>query len=85
MTMKPDKVIYEEIPYAYTIRFEGKVVVPANIEEQALFEVRKAIEKAMERFEVWDGGKDYCNPTYDVWHDGFTLSNLVEVQEKQNG
>lgn len=82
MTMKPDKVIYEEVPYAYTIRFEGKVVVPVNTEEQALFEVNKAIGKAMEKFEVWDGEKDYCNPSYGVWHDGFTLSRLIKVGDE---
>ena len=75
------EVIYEEIPYAYVIRFEGKVTVPVDNEEQALFEVKKAINKAVEPFEVWDGEKEYCNPDYSVWHDGFTLSKLVEVRD----
>lgn len=74
------ETIVEEIPYAYTIRFEGKVTVPVNSEEQALFEVRKAIAKALEPFEVWDGAKEYCNPDYSVWHNGSVLVNLVEIK-----
>ena len=78
------EVIYEEIPYAYVIRFEGKVTVPVDNEEQALFEVKKAINKAVEPFEVWDGEKEYCNPDYSVWHDGFILSKLVKVEKEVN-
>ena len=77
-------VIYEEVPYAYVIRFEGKVTVPVDNEEQALYEVKKAISKAVEPFEVWDGEKEYCNPDYGVWHTGFTLSKLVEVEKEVN-
>ena len=71
---------FEEVPYAYTIMFEGEVVVPVDNEEQAVFEVNKAIRKALEPFEVWDGDKDYLNPNYSVWHNGFVCSKLVEVQ-----
>ena len=78
-------VIYEEVPYAYVIRFEGKVTVPVDNEEQALFEVKKALNKAVELFEVWNGNKEYCNPEYDVWHDGFVLANLVEVKDERMG
>lgn len=79
--MLKENTYYEEQPYAWRIHFEGEITIPVESEEAALMEVKKAVQKMCNPYEVWED--DNKNPDYGCWSDG-TYVNLVEKTEVSN-
>lgn len=53
--------------YAVPIRFEGEITVPCSDPKFAEMEIRKAVSKMCEPYEIWD---DHRDPSWSVWHNG---------------
>lgn len=76
-----NKVLYEERPYAWRINFEGTITIPVESEELALIEVRKALQKMIEPYDVYEEpGKV---PEWGCWSKDCFI-HLIETKEEMN-
>lgn len=53
--------------YAVPIKFEGEITIPCSDPKIAEVEVRKAVSRMCEPYEVWG---DHRDPSWNVWWDG---------------
>ena len=56
-------IVYSQ-PYAWEIKFEGRIVVPIANEKQAIMEICKALQEMSKPYKLYD---DYRDPEFTVW------------------
>ena len=59
---------YEIVPTHFIVRFEGEVTVPTDNEDTAIYEVKKALNKMCDQFDIY--GEDNKAPDYSLWIHG---------------